>query len=101
MCKCLHNYIIMLRKFADPSEKTGWSKSFKFLQKFYTESDDLMLITPLTLHALNVTNSLLLHVLQHLATEQQRMKEKKEKMHLTKQGMFITITIPHRLTGMC
>ena len=101
MHKRLCNYIVMLRKFADPSEKTGWSKSFKFLQKFYTKSDNLMLIMPLALCALNITDSLLLHVLQHLATEQQRMKEKKEKMHLTKQGMFITITIPHHLTGMC
>jgi hypothetical protein len=88
----------MLRKFVDPSEKTGWSQSFNFLQKLYTESDNLMLITPLALCVMNVTNSLLLHALKHLAREQERMKEKKEKMHLTKKGMFITITIPHCLT---
>jgi hypothetical protein len=29
----------MLRKFTDPSEKTGWSQSFNFLQKLYTESE--------------------------------------------------------------
>ena len=71
----LCNYIIMLRKF----EKTGWSKSFNFLQKLYTESNNLMPITPLTLHAMTITNSLLLHVLKHLTKEQQWMKEKKEK----------------------
>ena len=79
MCTHLHNYIIMLRKFVDPSEKTGWSKSFNFLQKLYTESNNLMPITPLTLHAMTITNSLLLHVLKHLTKEQQWMKEKKEK----------------------
>jgi hypothetical protein len=58
-----------------------------------------MPIPPLTLHALNISNSLLLHVLQHLTTEQERKKEKKEKMpHLTKKGMFITITVLHCLT---
>jgi hypothetical protein len=88
----------MLRKFGDPSKKTGWSQSFNFLQKLYTKSDNPMLMRPLTICALNITDSLLLHVLKHLAREQERMKEKKEKMHLTKKGMFITITIPHHLT---
>ncbi len=56
-----------------------------------------MLITPLTLHAMTVTDSLLLYVLKHLAREQEWMKEKKEKMHLTKKGMSITITVLHSL----
>jgi hypothetical protein len=50
MCKCLHNYIIMLRKFMDPSKKTGWSQSFNFLQKLYAKSNNPMPITPLALH---------------------------------------------------
>ncbi len=101
MCTHLHNYIVMLRKFADPSEKTGWSKSFNFLQKLYAESDNPMLITPLALCVMTVMDSLLLHMLKHLAKEQQQMKEKKEKMHLTKKGMFITITILHCLITLC
>ena len=84
----------------DPSKKTGWSQSFNFLQKLYAESNNPMLITPLALCALNVTDSLLLHVLKHLAREQERLKEKKEKMHLTKKGTFIAITIPHSCTRM-
>ena len=98
MCTHLHNYIVMLRKFMDPSEKTGWSN---FLQKLYAESDNLMLIMPLALCVMTVTNSLLQHVLKHLAKEQQQMKEKKEKMHLTKKGMFITITVLHCLITLC
>jgi hypothetical protein len=84
MCKHLHNYIIMLRKFVDPSKKTGWSQSFNFLQKLYAKSDNPMPITPLALCVMNVTDSLLLHVLKHLAREQERMKEKKETAHPTR-----------------
>ena len=101
MCKRLHNYIVMLRKFVDPSKKTGWSQSFNFLQKLYTESDNPMPITPLTLCAMTITDSLLLYVLKHLTREQEQMKEKKEKMHLTKKGMFITITVLHCLITLC
>jgi hypothetical protein len=41
---------------------------------------------------MTINDSLLLHVLRHLTREQEQLKEKKENLHLTKKGMFITIT---------
>ncbi len=90
----LQNYISIIRKFLDQNPKTGWAKSTRFLEQLYAESNHPMLITPLCLRSLTVTNLLLLHVLQQLAAEQRRKaKHGGKKLNLTKKGILFSTWI--------